>query len=81
VRPTTPAEKLTHICELISAELRDDAARGAIFRAICLVAARLAAPLVRSRRDSRPENLEQLPCKRWEVILPELVFTPETPEA
>jgi hypothetical protein len=81
VLPTTPAAKFTHISRFISAELPDDASGGAIFRAICLVAARLAAALVRSRHDSRPEDREQLRCKRWEVIHRQLVCAPKTREA
>jgi ATP-dependent DNA helicase RecQ len=40
------------------------------------VAARVAAIIVRRLEDAEPEFQDQLRCRRWEVVLPELVFAP-----
>lgn len=47
--------------------------------AIC-VEARVAAVVERLREDSDPDYQDSLRCDRWEVVVPELVFEPRTPE-
>lgn len=39
-----------------------------------LISARVAAILVRERKDSKPEFLGRLKCDRWELVMPELVY-------
>jgi hypothetical protein len=36
------------------------------------------AVIVRRREDAEPEYQAALRCERWETVLPELVFGPET---
>lgn len=45
------------------------------------IAARVAVIIVRSRRDSKPEYLDQRRCERGEVILAELIFAADKPWA
>ena len=40
------------------------------------VEASVAAIIVREREDSDPEYQDRLRCERWEVVVPDLVFTP-----
>jgi ATP-dependent DNA helicase RecQ len=47
--------------------------------AVC-VQARVAAVVARLREDSDPDYQDSLRCDRWEVVVPELVFEPTTPE-
>lgn len=41
------------------------------------IAASVAAIIVREREDSEPEYRDHSRCERWEVVVPELVFSPE----
>jgi ATP-dependent DNA helicase RecQ len=40
------------------------------------VSGKVAAVLVRTKADSDPEYAPSIQCDRWEVVLPELVFSP-----
>lgn len=42
------------------------------------VAARVHAVIVRRRKDADPAFVDSLRCEEWEVILPELVFEPDS---
>jgi ATP-dependent DNA helicase RecQ len=39
----------------------------------------VSAVIVRRRMDSEPEYQAALRCEQWEVVLPELIFEPDTP--
>jgi ATP-dependent DNA helicase RecQ len=39
----------------------------------------VSAVIVRRRMDSEPQYQATLRCEQWEVVLPELIFEPDTP--
>ncbi|MFH7318978.1 hypothetical protein ACHHRT_00025 [Desulfurivibrio sp. D14AmB] len=38
------------------------------------MAARVAAIMVRQRKESEPKYLDRIRCESWELVLPELVY-------
>ena len=42
-----------------------------------LLSARVAAIVVNKREDADPEFQDRVRCEKWEVVVPELVFTPK----
>jgi ATP-dependent DNA helicase RecQ len=42
------------------------------------LSAQVAAIVVRRREDSAPEYQTQISCDHWEIVMPELVFAPES---